>query len=206
MLKKMVIFILLPIFLTACTKKVSEDLYSSGYTNRKVFKDGRRSPLYNKKYIAQAKKNVRAGDYEIDDDLDDDFSEEENISKDNVEMYKAMIKEEQEAQAIGSKKQKNTNNNIKGNLSYPSLAKSRCRTDPEIYTQHLELKGELEQVKLELKETRQELMQAHKTNSVVQDKDKKKNKPVNVKGADKKIPPKNTKKKDSSSQEAVKSI
>ena len=77
MLKKIIIFSTLAMFLSACVTGPEGYLKRSANNkiiDRKGFKGGKRAPLYNKKYISQAKKNVVTGEYEYDEfnDLDDD--------------------------------------------------------------------------------------------------------------------------------------
>lgn len=59
MLKKVLIFTILISFLSACVTGPDDYMKRSANNkifDRKGFKGGKRAPLYNKKYIAQAKK------------------------------------------------------------------------------------------------------------------------------------------------------
>ena len=172
MLKKMIIFSTLAMFLSACVTGPEGYLKRSANNkiiDRKGFKGGKRAPLYNKKYISQAKKNVITGEYEYDEfnDLDEDNSEEENTSKDNIAMYKAMIDHDlsqDRKNKMDSKWSKNKN-------SYPSLRKSshRLNDDDDEDMQNMELREELNQIKSMLNDTKRE-MANNRCPAIVQDK------------------------------------
>lgn len=93
-----VIFILsISVLISGCV--TGPDGYLKRSANNKIFdtqgfKGGKRSPLYNKKYIARAKKNVSNGQYEDDEFLFDPNSEEEDIALANREMYREMVRED----------------------------------------------------------------------------------------------------------------
>ena len=159
MLKKIIIFSTLAMFLSACVTGPEGYLKRSANNkiiDRKGFKGGKRAPLYNKKYISQAKKNVVTGEYEYDEfnDLDDDNSEEENTSKDNIAMYKAMIDHD----LSQDRKNKKDSKWSKNKNSYPSLRKSSHRlNDDDEDMQNMELREELNQIKSMLHDTKREM-------------------------------------------------
>ena len=171
MLKKMIIFSTLAMFLSACVTGPEGYLKRSANNkiiDRKGFKGGKRAPLYNKKYISQAKKNVVTGEYEYDEfnDLDEDDSEEENISKDNIAMYKAMIDHD----LSQDRKNKKDSKWSKHKNSYPSLRKSSNRlNDDDEDMQNMELREELNQIKSMLNYTKRE-MANNRCPAMVQDK------------------------------------
>lgn len=172
MLKKMIIFSTLAMFLSACVTGPEGYLKRSANNkiiDRKGFKGGKRAPLYNKKYISQAKKNVVTGEYEYDEfnDLDEDNSEEENTSKDNIAMYKAMIDHD----LSQDKKNKRDSKWSKNKSSYPSLRKSshRLSDDDDEDIQNMELREELNQIKSMLNDTKRE-MANNRCPAIVQDK------------------------------------
>ncbi len=157
MLKKIVIFSTLAMLLSACVTGPEGYLKRSANNkiiDRKGFKGGKRAPLYNKKYISQAKKNVITGEYEYDDfdDFDDDNFEGENTAKDNIEMYKAMIDHDL-SQERKNKKDSRWNKN-KNNM-YPSIRKASQKTDDDM--QNMELREELNQIKAMLHDTKKEM-------------------------------------------------
>ncbi len=152
MLKAVITFFLISVSLTSCTNDPNGFLKRSANNklfDTKGFHGSKRAPLYNKKYITQAKRNITKGNYEIEEE--DYDSEEENISRENIEMYKELIKRDLEEKY--SKK-----NNIKRKQkSFPSLVESKKNTKVEEHFLNLELKDELEQVKLQLDEAKKEL-------------------------------------------------
>lgn len=141
-------------FLCACSTGPAGYLKRSA--NNKIFdrsgaKGGKRAPLYNKKYISQAKKNVVTGEYEDDlDDIDDIDIEVENTSRDNMEMYKSMLKNEALLSSQNSKDTKSKKNN-----GYPSLVKGKQLISG--VDDNIELKKELSQIKAMLQETQKEV-------------------------------------------------
>lgn len=152
MLKVLITFFFLSTMLSSCANDPNGFLKRSANNklfDTKGFHGGKRAPLYNKKYITQAKKNILKGDYEIDDDYDND--EAENISRENIEMYKALIKKDLEENYKKNKRSKNKKK------SFLSLINSKQNTETEEHFLNLELKDELEQVKLILEDTRKEL-------------------------------------------------
>ena len=151
MFKKVLIFTILISFLSGCA--TGPDGYMKRSANNKIFdrkgfKGGKRRPLYNKKYIAQAKKNVINGDYE-----DEEFYETENVSQENIEMYKAMI-EEDLARQQGRRHKSRINAR---NRAYPSIVDANSKIDPSLHTVNLELREEIDQIKAMLNDARKEL-------------------------------------------------
>lgn len=151
MFKKIICLSIIFTQLSACTNDPSGYLKKSA--NNKLFdtrgfNGEKRAPLYNKKYIHQAKKNIIKGDYETE--VDEDYDEEgDNISRNNIEVYKELIRKDLEEE----RKRKRTSRNS----DYPSILSAKNKLYSEQYYQNLELKEELEQIKLILDETRKEL-------------------------------------------------
>jgi hypothetical protein len=123
----------------------------------------KRKPLYNKKYINEAKKNVASGDFEQGEFLD----EEENISAHNIEIYRHMIKQERiekeklaRTQGFWSKQEPAGRSIARSsrNNAYPSLVDANHRVDSSMADRRsFELKQELEQIKSMLKDTKKEM-------------------------------------------------
>ncbi len=173
MLKKIVIFSTLAMLLSACV--TGPDGYLKRSANNKIidrkgFKGGKRAPLYNKKYISQAKKNVVTGEYEYDDfdDFEEDSSEKENTSKDNIEMYKAMIDHDLSQE----RKNKKDSRWGKNKNTYPSIRKASQRMDDDDDMHNMELREELNQIKAMLNDTKRE-MANNKCPAIVQNEKKK---------------------------------
>ena len=145
---KAIIFTLLTSLLSSCVTGPEGYMKRSANNklfDRKGFKGGKRSPLYNKKYIAQAKKNVINGEYDEELFDDDDMDENENTSRENIEMYKAMI----EADMANERKQrkKRKNRTYSSDRAYPSIVNANSRLAPRTHADTLELKEELEQIR-----------------------------------------------------------
>ncbi|MDP5109941.1 MAG: hypothetical protein NWP47_00960, partial [Rickettsiaceae bacterium] len=153
--------IIITSMLSACV--TGPDGYLKRSANNKLFdmhgfEGGKRSPLYNKKYISQAKKNILTNNLDEDMEEDkDDLYEDENPSQENIEMYKAMIAADIERKNKRNKKSSWWGNNKKKAQSYPSVADAKDSIDPKTHAQNLELKEELEQIKAMLNETKKEM-------------------------------------------------
>ena len=158
MLKKIIVFTILASVLSACVTGPEGFLKRSANNklfDRKGFQGGKRSPLYNKKYIAQAKKNIINNELEDDADFDnDDLSEDENVSRENMELYQAMIKED-------LARDQNQRNKLRkdrvGSKAYPSIAKAHNKLDQNTDAANLELREELEHIKSMLNDTKRDL-------------------------------------------------
>ena len=151
MLKKVFIFTILISFLSACVTGPDDYMKRSANNkifDRKGFKGGKRPPLYNKKYIAQAKKNVINGEYE-----DEEFYDTENISQENIEMYKAMIEEDLARQQGRRSRSKVSNRN----RAYPSIVSANSKIDPGSHAADLEIREEINQIKAMLSDARKDL-------------------------------------------------
>ena len=173
MLKTALTLIIATSFLCACATGPEGYLKKSANNkvfDRKGFQGGKRSPLYNKKYISQAKKNIIKNnlDEDMDYDNDNEFSENTHPYRDNIEMYKTMIDEDRE------RKRKRENKSSwwwskKKKQPYPSAADSRQNLDPEINSRNLELREELDQIKSMLKDTKREMASYKCPNSADQE-------------------------------------
>lgn len=164
MLKKAITLTIVTSILSACV--TGPEGYLKRSANNKLFdtkgfQGGKRAPLYNKKYISQAKKNILTNN--LDEDMDeerDDLYEDSNPSQENIEMYKAMIDVDIERK----RKEKNKSSwwwNRKKKQSYPSVADASDRIDPRTHAQNLELREELNQIKAMLHDAKRE-MASHK--------------------------------------------
>jgi hypothetical protein len=158
MLKKAITLTLLTSLLTACVTGPEGYLKKSANNkifDRQGFKGGKRAPLYNKRYITQAKKNILNDNIDDEDDNDYDY-ESQNSSQENIEMYKAMINEDLERK----EKKKNKSTwwwNKKKEQSYPSVVDASKNIDPNIHAQNLELREELNQIKAMLRDTKKDM-------------------------------------------------
>ncbi|MDP4832521.1 MAG: hypothetical protein NWP91_03140 [Rickettsiaceae bacterium] len=162
MLKTAIIFTILASFLAGCATGPEGYMKRSANNklfDRKGFNGSKRAPIYNKKYISQAKKNILNGAYDEEEIDEDELYEDENISRENIEMYKAMIEADLERAEKGKKKktrQKPTNRNRDNNV-YPSIVDANNRIDPKNHADNLELREEIDQIKSMLNEAKKDL-------------------------------------------------
>lgn len=140
------------LLLSSCVSGPNEYLKRSAnnkYFDTGGFQSSKRAPLYNPKYINQAKRNIQQDDYDYDDEFDDDDIDEENQL--HNARYKNMKAYRNMSQKQGVKGKKYRNN-------YPDLYESK-KNLPTNYNnyKHLELKEELDEIKYMLEETKKEL-------------------------------------------------
>jgi hypothetical protein len=151
MLKKAIIFSILALLVAGCSSG-PDDYFKRSANNkifdRKGFQNSKRPPLYNKKYIAQAKKNILNGDYN-DDEAEDEV---EDPSYDNIEMYKAMIEEDLNDMNQKNRRRKKSNRSV-----YPSIVDANDKISVEDQSSNLELREEITQIKSMLDDARREL-------------------------------------------------
>lgn len=172
MLKQVILLFSASILLCACASGTDGHLKKSANNklfDRKGFHGEKRPPLYNKQYISKAKNNIVNKRLD-DDDLEDEepIYEKNDYSKENIEMYKAMIKEDHERKVKKDKKFTWWWNRNKKS-SYPSAKEANSKIDPEIHAQNLELKEELNQIKAMLSQTRKEMSSYQCPNSEQQE-------------------------------------
>ncbi len=154
--------ICLPFILISCTTNFSDLKRSSGNKlfDASGYQSNKRRPLYNKKYINKAKKNVITSDYEEDDDSEDD--EVINPTKRNIDMYKQMV---------GSRKAKSRPNFQRKKNEYleemnedeeeGNLAESRSRLSRAGDGKRKEdLEKEISEIKVMLEKTKDEITKA----------------------------------------------
>lgn len=151
MLKKAVILNILALLVAGCASGPDDYLKRSANNkifDRKGFQNSKRQPLYNKKYIAQAKKNILNGDYN-DDEAEDEV---EDPAYDNIEMYKAMIEEDLNDMSKKNRRRKKSNRS-----AYPSIVDANDKMATADQSSNLELKEEITQIKSMLDDARREL-------------------------------------------------
>ncbi len=147
-------------YLSSCI--YDPDGYAKKSINGKLFESkaaSKRRPIYNKKYIDRAKHNILENRYD-DEDADDfdDFADETiDPSEVNIRMYKNMIKEEIRNKERRKRKYENAlygeSKDEMGdlNISNKKLENKDSKNDQQ------NLKKELDQIKVLLKETKKEL-------------------------------------------------
>lgn len=161
MLKKIIIAMLGIFLLSGCADGF-RDYFKKSANNKlmdtKGFKGSKRKPLYNKKYIELAKKNVieeNFDDYE-DADLDEEASELPEPSKINRQIYLEMIK--QDAKRKKRQRFEKYKSNYRGEYedSYPSLGEISEKVKKEEATNQ-DLQKELAEIKAMLNEAKNDL-------------------------------------------------
>jgi hypothetical protein len=154
MFSKAIILILSGFILSSCV--TGPDGYFKKSANNKIFDrkgfvNGKRAPLYNKKFIAKAKQNVANDDYEIDEEEEyNDLLENENISQANRDMYRRILEQEVESKYLKKDAKEKTKK------PYPVLVRNSPRSDAE-YNDDSDLRAELDQIKAMLSETKNEM-------------------------------------------------
>ena len=124
----------------------------------KGFEGGKRKPLYNRKYISLAKKNIVEENFDDDTEIGLDDEEQIDPSIRNRQMYKDMVKRE----AARKKRQRfeaykspyNTIDDQDG--TYPSFSKASKRVQEQNNNDQT-VQRELEQIKAMLNEAKKDL-------------------------------------------------
>ena len=166
MYQKIILLIFSGLLLTGCSDSFRGYFKKSAnnkWVDAKGFEGGKRKPLYNKKYISMAKKNVIDDNIDEDDDFDedDDLQEVSDTSKRNRQMYMKMIKRD----AMKKNKQKQQLQNYQSsfatefddNEGYPSLAEVSKKVASEDNGEQ-KLQRELSQIKSMLNEAKKDLV------------------------------------------------
>lgn len=159
MLNKAIILILSTFLLSSCITG-PEGYFKKSANNklfdRKGFQGGKRAPLYNKKYIAKAKQNVANNDYEEEEEYDDLF-ENENISQANRDMYRKILEQEIESKYLGKGRKKEKIGKKEKDKVHPVLVRNSPRPVDPIADDNSKLKDEIDQIKVMLNETKNEM-------------------------------------------------
>ncbi|WP_341764433.1 hypothetical protein [Candidatus Tisiphia endosymbiont of Beris chalybata] len=156
MLKKIIVTVLGLCLLSSCTDNFRGYFKKSANNkliDRKGFEGGKRPPLYNKKYIAAAKRNVVEENF--DDEEEDLLSEYDtetiNPTLRNRQMYLKMIKKDIEhTKAKQQPEEKKKGRSVLAAAS--SKVKNKSQDDSNVGVQR-----QLENIKALLSETKQEL-------------------------------------------------
>ncbi|MCC8398108.1 MAG: gp58-like family protein [Rickettsia endosymbiont of Labidopullus appendiculatus] len=157
MFKRIIITFLGLSLLSACTdgfRGYFKKSANNKIIDRKGFAGGKRPPLYNKKYIATAKRNVMEENFDDDEgDLLSEYDTETiNPTLRNRQMYIKMVK--QDAERSERRKQNQEK-------EYPSLNsandKLKRQNNDENDKANSDLHKELEQIKAMLHETKKDL-------------------------------------------------
>ncbi len=150
----------LSLLLTSCADSFKEYFKKSAnnkYIDTKGFAGGKRRPVYNKKYINIAKKNVREENF---DEEDEEIGEDEQLpaSLQNRQIYVDMLKQDNQRknrQKIDRHRSSAKTGNNDDN--YPSLVETNKKLKQQKHIDAEELQKELAQIKSMLNEARKEL-------------------------------------------------
>lgn len=123
------------------------------------FQGNKRKPLYNKKYITKAKQNVINNDY---DDHDDEDSELVNPQKNNLDMYKKMVRGKKDNDRSKYEDRKSSYiDSISDDDDSRDLVKSRKQLSSRDETPSKnELENEIVEIRQLLQKTRDEITKA----------------------------------------------
>lgn len=151
---KRIVLIFIAFVISSCTDWSVKRSASNKLFDTKGFEGSKRRPLYNKKYIDQAKKNIRTNNY--DEDYEDEDDEVIAPSSLNRSMYRDMIEEERRKANLKKK-------NGKRNLSeyddkYPRLSDANTRSKAPDRTSEEDMKNELQEIKKLLDSTRKDMV------------------------------------------------
>jgi len=162
MIKKITVIILGLFLLSGC--EGFRDNFKKSANNkmidRKGFQGGKRKPLYNRKYISLAKRNIVEENFDEDEEEIDDLSEIRNPSQENRKMYMNMIRrdaERKERKRLEEYKSSYKYNDADDDRSYPSLAKSNKKVKQEDLSDQ-KLQKELSEIKSMLNEAKKDLV------------------------------------------------
>lgn len=154
MFRKIFILFICSLFLQGCIdnfKSYFKKSANNKYIDTKGFAGGKRRPLYNKKYISVAKRNIAESNYEDEDDEPETMSP----SRINREMYKDMLRKD----ALRKKHQSSRASRLtnKQETNYPSLREAKVKSD-QATVSDAELQQELQEIKQMLNETKRDLV------------------------------------------------
>jgi hypothetical protein len=147
------IILVLPLLITACA--IDPDGYFKRSANNKLYDsqgfDGqKRRPIYNKKYIDQAKKNIMENNVaSADEEYDDDINELEDTYRRNREMYLQMVDQD-----IAKREKREPQKN-----SFLSKILPNKLQNPSTAERTVLVKNEMQdEVSLELAKTKEDLL------------------------------------------------
>lgn len=151
---KKIFLICMAFIISSCTDFSVKRSANNKLFDSKGFDGSKRRPLYNKKYIDHAKRNIKSNNY--DEDYDDEDDEVVDPSSVNRSMYRDMIEEER-------RKAKLKNKNGKRDLSeyddkYPRLSDANARSKAPDRASEEEMKNELQEIKKLLDNTRKDMV------------------------------------------------
>jgi ribosomal protein L29 len=160
---KNVLLLITAVFVLSGCADAFRDYFKRSANNKLVdtrgFKGEKRKPLYNKKYINMAKRNVINENFDDDeyDDMEDEYySEVKNPYRINREMYMQMLRED----AAMRKKKARAKRHFDDDEfedDYPSLPKASKKSQQQPSMNEEDLQKELSEIKSMLNDAKQDL-------------------------------------------------
>lgn len=161
MLKNLPLWIVAILLLTGCNSSLQRSANNKIFDTR-GFDGGKRRPLYNKKYIDRAKKNIVQNNYEDYDDEYADSSYEADEVMDpyemNLRMYNRMIKRDREHKRSSAQEDYDNGNRSNFRRGYSDVSHARDIAKSQSNTSSDEnLRGELAEIKSMLASAKKDL-------------------------------------------------
>lgn len=151
---KKILLICMAFIISSCTDFAVKRSASNKLFDSKGFEGSKRRPLYNKKYIDHAKRNIKSNNY--DEDYDDEDDEVVDPASVNRSMYRDMIEEERRKAKI---KKKNGRRDLSEyDDRYPRLSDADSRSRSSDRASEEEMKSELQEIKKLLDNTRKDMV------------------------------------------------
>lgn len=151
---KNVILVFVAFLISGCADFSLKRSANNKLVDAKGFHGGKRRPLYNKKYITQAKRNVKDGSY--DDDYDSDENDEDTTpASRNRSIYRNMI--DQERKKGASQGNYRRNDDMDYDEDYPRLSDAKKRSSAPDGKSEQEMRRELQEIKKMLSTTQKDM-------------------------------------------------
>lgn len=149
-----IILIIMALLISGCAEFSLKRSANNKLIDTKGFEGSKRRPLYNKKYINRAKRNIVENNYEEeDDDGSDEMDEMTDPATVNRSMYKKMTQKEMKRKALAKKEV-----TIEDSKVYPELGKARSIVDEAAKDKSQEeLQHEIRELKKMMAETKRDL-------------------------------------------------
>ena len=162
MSRKIIILIASVFLLTGCAdsfKSYFKKSANNKWIDTKGFHGGKRQPLYNKKYINLAKKNIVEENYDDgDDELSLDAYESKSPTLENREMYQDMLKADAKRRQRQKLEQSKSRRLVDyEEEDYPVLNRANDRVNSAKYDDNRQLQQEISKIKALLNEAKSDL-------------------------------------------------
>lgn len=158
-----IILIIMVLLISGCSEWSLKRSANNKLIDTKGFEGSKRRPLYNKKYINRAKRNIVENNYEEeDDDGSDEMDEISDPASANRSMYKKMTQRERKI-----KGHQGQSAAIEDASAYPKLGKARSIVDEAAKDKSQEeLQREIAELKKMMVETKKDLAKQRCPNPV----------------------------------------